>query len=415
MKISMPHLQRLLLQLTCALTAISLQTSGVITDVEILKKDGVTVCLLGDDYVDTMNHRLRSHTDKGSFYRPLLHLDSNNGIEASIEHECIVQHQREALKKLIMCATQEHSVRILIEDQTSPLPAGYSVDATPQLCYGHVKFASCLSVAPATPETLCGLPAFLRSCPETCAIPTHNVDMRGALEGILPLYSARSVLRKLLWTPTTPMQYLQLSVATKQQLEALSNTERVNHWCQALDELSTLTHLQTPGEAINQIATRFTSEETAILHHKISRIAPTLPRLTELFSRIWANRNGTHLLTEHRDILKRIATAVELLCASMARLPALQMITTILSETPGTTEKPKIIFCGLSGPHAINLCQQLQEKFGFRVDPCHTQRIKTNTLHELFAPAARLHNPGTFETWHAKIQTNPVTQKWLAL
>jgi len=390
---------------------------GVITDAEILKKDNLTVCLLADSFVGGKPEQMlrpASSADR-SFFQPLLHLGSNEGHEASIEYECIVRHQREALQALIARTTQQYSVLALIEDQTAPLPPEYTVATTPFLCHGYACFQG-QTTGSTHPEVLRGLHAHLHAEPTTSTVPTQNVDIRGGLEGLLPLYSTRAVLRSLLSPSTPPALQAPCYARTKELLHAITTRERMVNWARALDETFAVTSAQAAQRPHNPAISQFVDREIASIHHKISRLAPALPELKAHHQLMMGqDNNGPHFFIGRATNLRRAAELVELFSVGLARLPTLETVKTILTKTQETKDRPTAVFCGLSGPHAVRVGQQLQEDFGFHVNPEHTQQVKATTLQDLLAPTIRLRHPGTFERWLAELQTNSTIKKWNAL
>jgi len=389
---------------------------GVITDATVLTRGtttggSTTVCLLLDSHSPT----LHPHTEPGSFYRPLLHMGPDGEMSEQIEHECIAQHQTEALRVLIGKSAKLGPVLTFPEDPTAPLPVGCSLDTTPNLCNGYATFNT--RVTSCSSDTLSGLFWKLQTPAIAPNAQVHNADVRTALEGLLPIYNVRDTLSQLRDPNTTLSSIQPLCQLLETSLLKVRATENRASWRAAIDE--SLTRMQahvspaTYGERVNE----FFESEAAMIRQRTEYISAQLSGLKDCRPQL-KKHTATGRLAAKGGFAHTVRLAcelIELAALTLNCIPDLEVMTTAVALSLQPDPLPRTIFAITHATHVVRISEILRTVLGFQENPLFVQRIKEGPLKTLLEPACRVVNPMSLAERREQTRNSSIVKTWSTL
>jgi len=384
----------------CALICpIAATMHGVISDTTVLIQNNTTVCLLLDNHLPT----LRPHTEPGSYYQPLLHLEPDEGIETQIEHECIARYQTAELKKLIAKCARLGPVVTFVQDAMAPLPYGCSISTTPTLCDGYATFLT--NTTQSSSDLLQGLFSALQLPSPTPNMHLRNADVCTALEGILPIYHVRGILDKLRHPTNAAVEPLCNCLATT--LIQLRTPEKIHRWQTAIDEsLARMRGILTPAIHSQELASFFETE-TAAIRTQAHKLSQQFTGLKDCPPQLSCLDSGRKIATG--DFAHNIRLAyklVEPLASTLNRVHDLEVATTAAVTLHQQNPQLITIFCIAHAAHIARLAELLCTRLGFCEHDSLVQTLKQEQLNPLMKPAARILRPISLAEQREQIRTS---------
>jgi len=373
--------------LTVALGICATATQCAITDVRILTRGNMTICLLAD------YHLFNPVRDLANLQYIDPNLQAQPGEPAGIEYyqgaRIMRNQQRQRLLQLIRYSAQHASTMVFVEDPISALEETHPFRKQTHVLCGYVRHRAALARShDPCDDFLPGLFSYLRTASPQAVV--RQLDIRVCLAGIIPICGIAQSVRFMLEDSINPEQKEAAQYTCINGLERLHNENNQRIW------------LCTLNEIIKLLATR--TQELALppdlQAHLLNAIDEANRRIRNHAQKLFAACNtGTfELLTRHgpvtRTMTKKLQEIESMLLPLYCDTSDLQDLQTIIEIMAAYQSMPagkqSTIYCAVGAIHAAKLQTWLQGLFEFQSRQLSPDNPQARPLADLLAPARAL-------------------------